>query len=199
MSLEKRDVQLFFKRLRKASSTKIKYYVAGEYGGKTKRPHYHAIIFNAAVNDIEAAWMLGTVHYGDVSGASVGYTLKYMSKQSQIPQHSNDDRKKEFALMSKGLGANYLTLPITDWHKADMENRMYVNVGDGKKAAMPRYYKNKLYTEEERKQIADYAQLRAAAAAELNYTNSTGHPGSAMIPVIEREKELITQPYKDKL
>lgn len=41
----------FFKRLRKnlstefGSSKKIKYYACGEYGDKTKRPHYHAIIF----------------------------------------------------------------------------------------------------------------------------------------------------------
>lgn len=110
MSLAKRDVQLFFKRLRKSQpeGTSIKYYTVGEYGGKTFRPHYHAIVFNAAINTIQDAWQMGTVHYGTVSGASIGYTLKYMAKISRIPLHSNDDRVPEFALMSKGLGEAYL-------------------------------------------------------------------------------------------
>nr|CDL65906.1 unnamed protein product [uncultured bacterium] len=45
-SLDKRDVQLFFKRLRKMyPDTKIRFFLSGEYGPKTFRPHYHAIIF----------------------------------------------------------------------------------------------------------------------------------------------------------
>lgn len=37
----------FFKRLR-AAGHKVRYYAVGEYGGKTLRPHYHAIIFGLA-------------------------------------------------------------------------------------------------------------------------------------------------------
>lgn len=112
MGLKKRDLQLFFKRLRKAHAKdlafggkRIKYYACGEYGGRTLRPHYHVILFNAKCELIQGAWQLGSVHYGKVSGASVGYTLKYISKPSKIPMHRNDDRLKEFALMSKGLAA----------------------------------------------------------------------------------------------
>lgn len=100
-SLRKRDVQLFFKRLRKGSTGNIKYYVCGEYGGKTDRPHYHAIIFNADVAKIGASWQLGHCHYGNVTGASVGYTLKYMSKGPWRPKHERDDRAPQFSLMSK--------------------------------------------------------------------------------------------------
>lgn len=107
MSLRKRDVQLFFKRLRKLQNgnqrSPIKYYVCGEYGGRTERPHYHALIFNSQVEKISPAWDLGNVHYGTVEGASVGYTLKYMQKPKVIPKHCNDDRVPEFSLMSKGL------------------------------------------------------------------------------------------------
>lgn len=42
------------------------------------------------------------------------------------------------------------------WHNEDYLNRMYINVGDGKKAAMPRYYKNKVYEPDIRKEIAGY-------------------------------------------
>lgn len=151
MSISKRDVQLFFKSLRKLNDTTLKYFAVGEYGGKTYRPHYHIILFNAKLNTIQLAWTNGSVHYGDVSGASIGYTLKYMSKQSKIPVDKNDDRVKEFGLMSKGLGANYLTDAMRAWHHADKNNRMYCNLTDGKKISMPRYYKSKIYTDEERK------------------------------------------------
>ena len=29
------------------NTTPLKYYAVGEYGGQTKRPHYHIVIFNA--------------------------------------------------------------------------------------------------------------------------------------------------------
>lgn len=90
LSLCKRDVQLFLKRLRKSqfgNSTNhafpIKYYAVGEYGSKTKRPHYHLIIFNANIELIQPAWDLGNVYFGTVTGASVGYCLKYMTKKPQ--------------------------------------------------------------------------------------------------------------------
>lgn len=107
MSVKKRDIQLFFKRLRKAhppGSPALKYFAAAEYGGKTMRPHYHIILFNADIRLISDAWNLGSVHFGTVSGASIGYTLKYISKGQQVPLHENDDREPEFRLMSKNWG-----------------------------------------------------------------------------------------------
>lgn len=165
MSLNKSDVQLFYKRLRKRVSShspdvRIKYYLAGEYGGKTNRPHYHAIIFNVADwRDIERSWQLGAVHYGDVTGASIGYCLKYINKPRRVPMHRNDDRVPEFSLMSKGLGLNYLTPEMILWHRADLKSRMYLNLEGGKKCSMPRYYKDKIYDEHERSIIA--AAMRA--------------------------------------
>ena len=47
MTLQKSDLQKFFKRLRKKTHEKISYYAVGEYGDKTQRPHYHIILFNA--------------------------------------------------------------------------------------------------------------------------------------------------------
>lgn len=167
MGLCKRDLQLFFKRLRKAhttisktdraiSSQPIKYYAVGEYGGRTNRPHYHIILFNANVELIAQSWDLGQIHYGDVSGASIGYCMKYMSKISRIPLHANDDRIKEFALMSKGLGKEYLTAEMISFHLADKNNRMFCQTSDGKKIAMPRYYKERVYEKNERKLIGEH-------------------------------------------
>lgn len=166
----------FIKRLRKKTKNKIKYYVCGEYGGEYLRPHYHMILLNCPLSAIIGKkdstqvhlknielngktpfycdqWYYGHITIGQVNIASIGYTLKYMSKKSIIPIHQNDDRIKEFSRMSKGLGANYLTKDMVKWHKADMLNRMYCNLMDGKKIAMPRYYKDKIYTDYQKKKI----------------------------------------------
>jgi 7-cyano-7-deazaguanine synthase in queuosine biosynthesis len=42
--INKREIQLFLKKLRKTTKNKIKYVIIGEYGKKTKRPHYHALL-----------------------------------------------------------------------------------------------------------------------------------------------------------
>lgn len=150
LSLNKRDIQLFFKRLRKKHDSehivgRIKYYAVGEYGEQTVRPHYHIILFNARLEFISDAWGQGRVHYGEVTSASIRYTLDYMSKPKIIPVYDGDDRQPEFSLMSKGLGAGYLSEKMIKWHHDSMMERMYVNIEDGKKVAMPRYYKQRIY------------------------------------------------------
>lgn len=149
-SVCRRDCQLFFKRLRKAHTQgpPIKYYLASEYGNKTRRPHYHLILFNADLNKIAPAWDLGDIYYGTVTGPSVGYTLKYISKDKSAIHHCNDDREREFSLISKGLGKSYLTAAMIKWHQNDITERMYV-YQDGKKLGLPRYYKKWIYTERE--------------------------------------------------
>lgn len=156
LCLQKRDLQLFFKRLRKASISNvlpIKYYAVGEYGCISKRPHYHCILFNAKLELIQPAWSLGHIYYGSVNGGSIGYCLKYMQKQKRL--RNPNGIQKEFSLMSKGLGISYLSQPIANWHVADLVNRMYCNLLDGKKIAMPRYYKDKLYYDNERSAITE--------------------------------------------
>lgn len=181
LHLFKRDLQIFFKRLRKAQEKAdgppIKYYACGEYGGKTFRPHYHIILFNAKLELIQDAWMctekrftlkgkksgyehntcscgkhLGSIYYGQVTPASVGYTLKYMCK----PKGTWKKKTPEFALMSKGLGAAYLSQPMLKWHHGKAKERMYIPLQGGSKIAMPRYYKQKIYERELMSEIAGW-------------------------------------------
>lgn len=169
LDLSKRDVQLFFKRLRKSHSKNprkdeksIKYYCVGEYGGRTSRPHYHILLFNADIELVESAWKMGSIFNGSVSGASIGYCLKYMCKNKKQMKWWLKGRQKEFAVMSKGIGISYLeNEQILNWHIEDLENRMYCTLPDGIKCSMPRYYKDKLYWDMERKAIGDaYAIIR---------------------------------------
>lgn len=182
MTLNKKHLQTFFKRLRQwhgKNHTSIKYYAVGEYGGKTFRPHYHIIIFNANIEFIEKSWSecinkklalhrpLGQIHYGTLTEASVGYTLKYISKAKRIPLHSNDDRIPEFSLMSKGLGTNYLSENMIKWHKAKPEERIYIPLKDNKKAPMPRFFKEKIYDEYEKEKIAYHWKKKSDLSKEL--------------------------------
>jgi len=159
LTLNPTDVRNFFKRLRKAHvHSRIKYFAVGEYGGNTKRPHYHIILLNANIELIQKAWPFGQVNYGDERGvneASIGYCLKYIHKTCKIGKATTDDRVPSFSRMSKGLGLNYLTGAIRAWHHADPLNRMYCNLLDGKKISMPRYYKLKLYEESLRQEIGE--------------------------------------------
>ncbi len=182
MTIDKRDVQLFMKRLRKAHVKKygkehrIKYYLCGEYGSKTKRPHYHAVMFNVDTELIDKAWHMGSSHYGHVTGASISYTLKYMAKATRIPEHSNDDRQPEFALMSKRLGSNYLSPKIKEYHQQDIE-RNFVVLEGGIKLPMPRYYRDKIFTEEQRLRqnaIIKQKALEKEEAAEQSFRRKYG-------------------------
>lgn len=191
MSLETTHFQLFMKKLRNSFAYRainpetgrlkyyydkvpqIKYFLAGEYGGKTFRPHYHAIIFgvplSTLIGDYYSSmvarglitldgtrqfdckyWQYGAITIGQVAEASVGYTLKYVMKEGKIPLHKNDDRLPEYQRVSKGMGANYLSQNMIDWHHDDLTGRYYTPLKGGKKIALPRYLKDKIYTPEQR-------------------------------------------------
>jgi len=159
MTLQKRDFQLFMKRLRKLTPAKLKYYAVGEYGSTNNRPHFHAIIFGVEnLEHIHDAWGLGRVDIGTVTGDSIAYTMKYIDKPGGNPLYpgwkpfvGRDDRVLEFPLMSKALGANYLTDHMIAYHKADL-SRLYATKLGGHRVALPRYYRDKIYSDDEKRE-----------------------------------------------
>lgn len=164
MTLDYRDTQLLWKALRYSqfSDQKIKYFLAGEYGEQTHRPHYHAIVYNVDdVNNIEKAWNKGQIHVGKVEEASIYYTLKYALKSAGKIKKSDpfDDRTIERALMSKGLGIDYLTDEMVKYHKNDVSRG--VTMLGNKKLPLPRYYRDKIFTQKEK-------QLRNFKMQDLN-------------------------------
>lgn len=153
-TLVKRDHQLFMKRLRKRIPKKMRlgYYMVGEYGGQTMRPHYHSILFNLAtkspIDDVHEAWQLGAVHMGEVTEASINYVTGYLSK---VPPDLMGDQQKQFNMMSKKLGASYLTPDRIKYYQENLHPYLITN--GGQKAPMPRYYRNKIYTEDQLKKV----------------------------------------------
>lgn len=184
MTLKKSDFQNFVKRLRKMTGIEgIKYYACGEYGSKNSRPHYHAIFFNVPDSKSFAdAWSLdgvqiGTVHVGQVSGDSVAYTMKYIDKSQFVKRHSRDDRVPEFALMSKGLGSNFLTDEMKKYYADDLGRMCLIREG-GHKIAMPRFYRQKMFDDqqllEQRHIIADV--MSKQLKEDIKKFNDIGYP-----------------------
>lgn len=164
-TLKKIDVINFIKRLRwntnqaqkalNRATLPIKYFAAGEYGAETSRPHYHIILYNSDHTQVLKSWKdvdtgnpLGGIHFGTVTPASVAYTLKYMLKSGHKFKKT-DLRQQEFQLISKKLGISYLNAKTKLWHTSKPD-RMYLTTDQGQKVAMPRYYKEKLYSKTQR-------------------------------------------------
>lgn len=117
MSLCKRDVQLFLKRLRhEFPDNKIKYYIAGEYSPQKLRPHYHCLFFgfpsDLASHEIKTilqkTWRLGFIgSFSDWlrSDAQINYATNYIIN---LYEWKDDDKRvRPFNLISKGLAMDY--------------------------------------------------------------------------------------------
>lgn len=157
---ESSDVQKYLKRLRILQSQnenftkdrlpKISYYCTAEYGTKSKRPHYHLIIFNVLnENHLDEAWTkdgksMGLVHFGKVNEASIAYTLEYICESKNKEYVPRDDRVPEYSIMSKGLGSNYLSEAVKKFHQQNWKD-MYITIEDETKIALPKYYRDKIY------------------------------------------------------
>lgn len=143
-SLNKRDVQLFIKSLRKRfPDDRIRYYVAGEYGPSTKRAHYHAIIFGLHLVDLQPfgrsetgnqyfisqtlsdIWSRGFVSVEPANEYTIRYVCAYVT--TKIGARCNQEYEERglvppFAMMSlkPGLGCQYLLDHWTEILDADV-------------------------------------------------------------------------------
>lgn len=132
MTLNVRDVQLFFKRLRKEFINKrIRYYLAGEYGPKNLRPHYHAIVYGLDISDfvdlrvigsnalhqvyftssrLESIWSNGFILLSSVSHKTCAYVARYTMKKHYGEKHyySRLGIHPEFSVCSRKPGIGML-------------------------------------------------------------------------------------------
>lgn len=89
---------------------KIRYYACGEYGGETKRPHYHAILFDVDYSDtpvIEKSWNKGFVKVEDVNIATISYVAGYVQKKLYGNDTYPDCIEPPFSRMSKSIGKKF--------------------------------------------------------------------------------------------
>lgn len=156
--LDYRDIQLFFKRLRKSySRKKLRYYGVGEYGPTTYRPHWHFLLFGLPSNDftkslIESSWGKGFVTVDKIHINRIKYLVDYINPYEL---HSDEIRGKEFpprSYMSRrpGIGAAWLT----EQRAREMFNRFDTTLRiNGTVYSLPRYYRDRIYIDEESRLI----------------------------------------------
>lgn len=169
-SLSSSYIQSWLKRFRYKYGDGIRYLMAGEYGAKTGRPHYHILFFGFDFPDkypwscrrghiyyrspgLEELWRdanssesNGISVVGNVCFESAAYVARYVTKKvfgANAKKHYGD-REKEFLRVSRmpGLGNEFFQ---KYWQ--DMFNLGYVvmeNKGNFFKAPIPRYYQNLL-------------------------------------------------------
>lgn len=69
-NLEPKHPQLFLKRIRKyfwdKFHRKLRFYLCGEYGSRTFRPHYHMILFGASLADFPDSFVYSTSESGGI-------------------------------------------------------------------------------------------------------------------------------------
>lgn len=140
--LNKCDWQNFVKRLRKKQAAvgdrKLKYYAVGEYGSKTNRPHYHALMFGMYPEikaAVENTWGLGSTHCGEVNLDSIDYITSYVVNRVDKQHYM----VPPFSSISNGIGLAHL----------EQNRELYGRVSTvrnvrGYNQRLPRYYREKL-------------------------------------------------------
>lgn len=167
-SLDYRHFQLFMKRLRERSEFKFKFYMCGEYGDRTNRPHYHALLFGCDFSDrtfyrrtksgdrldtsqlLEDVWQLGFCTVGDVTFESAAYVARYITKKVTGEKAADHymGRTPEFTNMSNGIGSAWIAAHGKQTFSHD---NIIIN---GRKARVPRFYDNKY-------EVVDSARVEA--------------------------------------
>lgn len=130
-NLVPKDTQDFLKRLRsRVAPSRFRYYLVGEYGDVTQRPHYHAALFGFRsciygqsrytksrkdccywCDLVRDVWRSGNVFLGTLEDDSAGYLAGYVVKKMT---HKDDPRlagrHPEFGRMSlrPGIGRDAL-------------------------------------------------------------------------------------------
>ena len=144
-------VRRYTERWRKKYGKTIRHWLVTEIGGEnTERIHLHGIVWADSREDIEKIWKYGNVWIGDyVNGQTINYIVKYINKTDQ--KHPNYISK---IYTSKGIGKGYINRPDSErnkyngtWTKGSYKTKT------GMEIPLPIYYRNKLYTDEEKEKL----------------------------------------------
>ncbi|AXH73569.1 MAG: replication initiator protein [Microviridae sp.] len=155
-------IRLFLERWRKKYKKSLRHWLVTEIGHNgTENIHMHGIVWtNEPMEEVEKTWQYGYVWKGKkekgqiinyVNSQTINYIIKYITKADE--KHTT---YKSIILTSPGIGGNYTKKTIGDWkkniYKPEETNETY-RTTNGNKIALPIYYRNKIYTEEEREKL----------------------------------------------
>lgn len=146
----------FLERWRKKYKKSVKHWLVTELGHNgTENIHLHGIIWtDEDPKEITRIWRYGftwlsTDNKGYVNEKTVNYIVKYIHKTDEI--HTEYKSK---ILTSPGIGKGYLKGINAKTNKYNGEKtKEYYKTNQGIKLGLPTYYRNKIYTENEREQL----------------------------------------------
>lgn len=168
-SLEYGDFQLFMRRVRKRCG-RVRFYMCGEYGEVTKRPHFHACLFGVDFDDreflrvlpsgcriyrsalLEDLWPFGFCSVGDVTFDSAAYVARYICKKVTGSAAADHYRRVDvisgevFSLVPEFCHMSLKPGIGAGWFSkftADAFPLDYV-IMNGQKCKVPKYYKTLL-------------------------------------------------------
>lgn len=210
-SLHHKDFQDFMKRLRKAfPDNKLKFFMCGEYGTKKGRPHFHAIVFNLPLSDLQFhkksgdfdiftsqlinnVWKRGFVYIGTVTQESAGYVARYVTKKK-----TGKLAKKHYERVDPETGEIYSITPEyakmstreaigKNWIKKYLSS-VYPNDhiidSNFKRRRVPRYYDK--FLEKVNPQLFEQIKKKRVEEAKLCQDNQDPY----RLDVMERKKYL---------
>ena len=202
-TLFKKDVQDWLKRLRftvfynydECNRLPIRYYLAGEYGSKGHRPHYHVCLFglpNDLVQEgvsklgdplfqsqlINETWSQGFTVVGRLNASTASYTARYTLKKAQGQDDSYNDAlgiEREFVCMSRrpGIGLNFYNKNKDEIYKSDEIILPAISKDKSNIVRPPRYF-DILYSIEDPKRMAKIKSDRNIARDLLNLNELNG-------------------------
>lgn len=150
-------VRRFLERWRKKYKKSVRHWLVTEIGGqRTERIHLHGILWTGEEKEtIEKIWKYGKITIGDNKGKSyvnektINYIVKYINKVDE--KHKSYNSK---ILTSQGIGKAYIERSDAKKNKYnEIETKETYTTRQGIKLALPIYYRNKLYTDEEKEKL----------------------------------------------
>lgn len=145
-------IRRFLERWRKKYKKSVRHWIATEIGGNgTENIHMHGILWtNESKETINEIWKYGHTWEGEyVNERTINYIVKYISKV--------DEKHKEYnskILTSAGIGGGYMKRIDSERNKyRGKETREVYKTRQGIKMALPIYYRNKIYSEEEKEKL----------------------------------------------
>ena len=149
--IAKRAIRLFLERWRRKYGKSVRHWFVTELGEKNDRLHLHGIIFTEKKeSEIKERWGYGNIWIGKfVNRKTINYVTKYMTKL--------DEKHKEYKaiiLTSAGIGKGYIKSKNAERNKYKKEKTIeYYETREGVRLGLPIYYRNKIYSEEEREKL----------------------------------------------
>ena len=217
LTLYPKDVQDFLKRLRiewfrRYNAENIRFYLCGEYGSTTARPHYHLLMYNLPIPDlkfyksnihgdqlfnsdeIESIWTHGFVVIGKLEWKTAAYTARYVlkkfkgkSKEETEQHYKSVGLVPEFTRCSRRPG---IAREFYEKHSAEIYKNDEIILPGGRVTKPPKYF-DKIMKEEDADlmEFVKTARKHVAELKKVEILNATSLDEDQYFTLQERKKE----------